>query len=347
VFERALRQAVDGNCIGYAFAVNRNGQLARSGAGGKSRRGSDGDVDQHPKKRMNIASVSKILTTVGALRVLEKFGIPLATPIASYLPSQWDLDPSMAQITFEQLLTHKSGLGTNNASTSYVNLRDTMEKGAAAKQPPTFPMPSPDDHYDNRHLALFRILLPYIYDGQNLQSSEALGDATMDVLTSTCYVSIMNSFVFGPCGIPNAKMKPDSNDEAKTLLYTFPATGAAGSDGGDWTKIGGGGGWVLSAYDLAKFLAYLGHSEVLLSSAVRTQMDTKRYGWRQVSGSSGATYLHHYGTIAWNGGKMRGSIIKFPGGIEAVLLVNSHLVNPAVNDHPSRVLVAAYEKAMA
>src|SRR5215207_11244279 len=70
-FEQNIKKAFAGEkATGYAYAINVDGQLKRSGKGGVAQRARDHvnendvnvPVEQSPTKRMNIASVTKKIT---------------------------------------------------------------------------------------------------------------------------------------------------------------------------------------------------------------------------------------------------------------------------------------------
>jgi CubicO group peptidase (beta-lactamase class C family) len=59
---------MNGNAVGFGYAIARNGQLKKSGGGGYARTPDDGDVPFTSKKRIEVMSVTKNLTALGLLR---------------------------------------------------------------------------------------------------------------------------------------------------------------------------------------------------------------------------------------------------------------------------------------
>jgi CubicO group peptidase (beta-lactamase class C family) len=59
--------------------------------------------------RTNVASVSKIVTTIGVLQSLARHHITLDSKIGPYLPQDWTRGNGVDDVTFHQLLTHSSG----------------------------------------------------------------------------------------------------------------------------------------------------------------------------------------------------------------------------------------------
>ena len=102
---------------------------------------------------------------------------------------------------------------------------------------------------------------------------------------------------------------------------------------GDWTKVGGGGGWYLSARELAQFLAYVRYSDKILTPATRKLMDENYLGWMapdewDLNYEHGA-YLGHRGDLRWNKDDpakrvgMTSLILNYPNGVQVAVLVNS------------------------
>lgn len=73
-----------------------------------------------PDRLTNVASVSKMLTTFAVLKSLSNHNISLDSSIFPYLYTDWQnvAGPSIHQITFRDLLTHRSGFPSNTAPTA-------------------------------------------------------------------------------------------------------------------------------------------------------------------------------------------------------------------------------------
>src|SRR3954451_7347574 len=119
--EAALQRVVDsGQLAGAATLVWRDGQALTACLGWR-------DIEAHlPVERgtiFRIASMTKPITSVAALMLVEEGRIALTDPIARYAPEfshmrvlrspdgpLSETDPAERPITFEDLLTHRSGL---------------------------------------------------------------------------------------------------------------------------------------------------------------------------------------------------------------------------------------------
>jgi CubicO group peptidase (beta-lactamase class C family) len=77
-----------------------------------------------PSTKIPVASVSKVVTALAAIRILAKHNISLDAGIGGHLPSDWHLNPHVASITFRQLLSHRSGIKDyGNNSQDYATLK--------------------------------------------------------------------------------------------------------------------------------------------------------------------------------------------------------------------------------
>jgi methyl acetate hydrolase len=118
-----LRNAVErGDVPGVvAMAANDDGPIYE-GAAGQREAGRDDPIT--PDTMMRIASMTKMVTTVAALRLVEQGKLDLDAPVATYRPEFADLQvlegfdgdtprlrPAAGQATVRQLMSHTSGLG--------------------------------------------------------------------------------------------------------------------------------------------------------------------------------------------------------------------------------------------
>jgi CubicO group peptidase (beta-lactamase class C family) len=110
----AIEDSMNGNAVGFGYALARNGQLKKYGGGGYARTPDDGNVAFTSKKRIEVMSVTKNLTAVGVLRLLDELDISVDEPIHPWLPDGWVRGLGFwgaSGVTFRHLLSHSSGLG--------------------------------------------------------------------------------------------------------------------------------------------------------------------------------------------------------------------------------------------
>jgi CubicO group peptidase (beta-lactamase class C family) len=228
-----------------------------------------------PTETIDVASVSKTFTAIGAIQSIFNHNLSINSPISPYIYSDWVQGPNIKTITFEDLLTHASGFPGNQvcggANTGYALLKSIIAAGVAAdhEQQPHV--------YSNCNFAMFRELL-FIMEGHSIFG---LPDGPVRALASAgFYVSYMNQHVFGPAGVQQVTCAPNPDAYFAMLAYPFPAGTAAGWDGGgDWTLACGGGGWNLSAGDMSLVLNVIARGGTLLTAAQQAAMSTNYLGW--------------------------------------------------------------------
>jgi CubicO group peptidase (beta-lactamase class C family) len=124
-FATNIYTALNGKVVGYA--INVGGWFPYYG--GWARTAAD-----PPKTRMggglrtNVASVSKVLTTIGVLQSLSKNKLTLDAKILPYLYRDWPKGPNIDTITFRELMTHRAGFRVNcgGARTTYAVLKSQI-----------------------------------------------------------------------------------------------------------------------------------------------------------------------------------------------------------------------------
>jgi CubicO group peptidase (beta-lactamase class C family) len=118
VLEAEFAERVRRNeAVGYVYIVARNGQIVHRGAAGSR---SLGGPPMSQDTLFRIASMTKPVTTVAVLRLVEQGKISLDDPVADYLPEIGAMQvrlpdgsnrPPARAITIRDLLTHLSGIG--------------------------------------------------------------------------------------------------------------------------------------------------------------------------------------------------------------------------------------------
>lgn len=365
LFEQNIRKALDGKAIGYAYAINLNGQLKKSGANGYAvlKRDVPNNVQlQDPKgiaqsatKRMNIASITKTITAVTVLKILQdglapnEQGLTVESKVAKFLPASWvpkanineiaQQSNGVSQLTFRELLSQFSGMNNNvGGNTSIASLHKWIAAGVTR--------PKSEYKYINANLGIFRVIIPMMMmqpaDRKKFSDLAATDEKSFDQQVSALYKKHVNDLVLKPMGIQNADCA--NPDPLQTRLYAFPDAGFPSTLTGDWTLSAGGGGWYLSAVELARFLAHVRYNDAILTPATRRLMDAGMLGWRAGSSPTGdyGLYRAHGGGLGYspalpkpNEGSlddikipvqsngMTGCIMNFPNGAQVSLLINS------------------------
>lgn len=301
---------------GYSFVINQNGKWAdtcSTGIAYMSRAGSFGPM--HPNQEINVASVTKALTSVAVQQLLKKNNLKITDNIGPWLPAYFFAVKAVRDLTFEELLTHTSGI--QQSSGSFETMKAVAKNGLDD--------PSKAKKYANMNFAIFRAMIPYLRN----KSAAALQESTMvpgntagfETWLSSQYIGYMQQFVFTPIGMGTANCIPSANT-AQAFNETVKIVGHTP---GDWTMGSGGGGYYLSTMEMARFLAYLSQTEVLLSKAQRTEMDEKFLGWDTWHSHmtvAGRSYGKD-GALQWGEPGLQTLIVKYPNKVELALSLNS------------------------
>lgn len=300
---------------GFSFVITQNGKWVDTCSGGYGYLVGDRVSPMRPELEINIASVTKSITGVAALQLLKKNNLKVTDSIGPWLPAYFKAIKAVRDITFKELLTHRSGILTD--ATSYEAMKLLAQNGLENPAKPAF--------YSNMNFALFRAMIPYLYNKSFAQQTEAamLPDSEgFENWMSQNYIAYMQKHVFTPIGIAEALCKPDGPsamafNEGPKLAYHQP---------GDWTHSSGGGGYYLSTMEMARFMAYLCHSETLLSKEQQAAMDKDLLGWDEDDSHMtiiGRSYGKG-GLLVWDGGRgIQTVVVKYPNKVELAVSVNS------------------------
>jgi CubicO group peptidase (beta-lactamase class C family) len=310
-FEAKLLNDIGILSVGFSYVISLDGQWQRKGGIGMAQTSADRNFGMTENTHMNIASISKFITTIAALRIIESDPqIDLDDAMGPYLPNDWNPTNDVQNITFRQLMSHKSGLHINvndgEDGQLYDNLKDVVQNT---------PVGSKTYDYVNINFAFFRILIPNMIGAGNLNN---------ELDYAIAYENYIQSQILNAIGISGANLLQDDLD---ALLYSFPDDNSSGADPGDWTLISGAGGWYMSAFQLAHFIAFVWHSEDLISEEMKNQMNNS------LLGLSESTDNGDYGLYQAKGGGLRyGSdpkkgldcmFMNYPNGVQVVVFLNS------------------------
>src|SRR6185503_987282 len=146
-FQSHLDNALKGKVVGYVSVV---GGLPQPVTWGSSRLPQDGSQPWTLDTPINVMSISKLITTIGVLQLMSKHNIQLTDKVAPHLPPDWSQGANIDLVTFQDLLTHRSGFRDGpSADTSYAKLKQQIAGGVTAAN---HGKPS----YNNLNFALFR-----------------------------------------------------------------------------------------------------------------------------------------------------------------------------------------------
>lgn len=267
-FGQDLHQALSGSVQGYTMRLRRNGQNIYTLQWNWARRPGEGQRGWNPDRRMNIASVSKFITAVAMVDLLDRRNIDPDTPIAQWLPSYWTLGANVDDITFAMLMTHSSGLA-NSGSTDFPTMRQLVAGGVTPNLPTSF-------NYENTNFGLQRILIATLggYVNRNLNlGSVGLNDSFWNAATTAAYQDYVEKNVFAPAGVTNAGFDKTANT---AIAYAF--NGGSGWNSGDLSWRAGSGGWHLSVDEILDIAGTFRYTGKIVSTGEATSAIANRYG---------------------------------------------------------------------
>jgi len=311
--------------VGFSYALARDAVLQVSGAGGFARAPWESEASgatMTPDTRMTIASVSKPVTAVAIMRLLEEHPVglddpfyPLVSAKFNGLSTSGDLTlytipgPGVGAVTIRHLLTHTSGLKPGLGCGQLPLLL-----GLGAIHPP-----GTVHDYENSNYCLLREVIEQV--------------------SGVDYIAYVQQKVLQPMGILTMSCERDQTNPA---LY-YNTIGDPGFLWGDYVSSCSAYGWYASARHLTQFLVGV-RSHAAISAASTDQMFGECFdkpgpgeyclGWTKANGAVG-TYLSHSGDWIKNGcyneatgnnecpKGFNGTITRFPLGIDATLFVNT------------------------
>ena len=332
LFESNVIAETSGEAVGWALSITFNGQTYNGGhAEGEARTAADLPVTaQSPNKDMHVASVSKTLTTIVTLRVLQNLGLTPDEEVAPYLPSDWVLGDGVDDLTFRDFMTHHSGFAQQGiGGSSYSGLQTLIAEDVGQT----------NWDYSNANFGLLRVAVAGLLgiDPVDYPAEEP------DVITAAAFI-VEAQALYDSIGV---SVDCTSTDANPTIQYNFPDTGAAGFEEPDNSLRCGGYGWMINANELAGVMATLRYTQQLLSTDMREEMFDGFLGlmdpedWDMVTGAFGV-YQMHGGDWDHGAGHLNSCVVAFPIVVEAALLINS---NKGAIPYQCEVLRNAFDNA--
>lgn len=327
-FGHQLWETIKDQVAGYAVQARKNGRVIHYGQWNWARRPQNGGIGWGQDKKMHVASVSKLITAMAMVRLLQSRGISMDSSIAPHLPSYWRVGSRVNQITFRRLLTHRSGF--REKDTDFWSMRQAVAQGVSATN-------INKSAYRNMNFGLCRILIAIISGkvSRDLYDSNASPIATKptwydtwwDLFSVSAYETYVKNEVFKPAGVYGASLNPTRY--FGVLAYDYRGK-VSGWDSGNKRAVSGGAGWHLSLNDLLKVMhEYRRGGDIVSSSTASTALnagfgiDARRYTrggyWWEKGG------LWH--TISGNGTDRTEQCMAYflPDNTELAIFVNSQI----------------------
>lgn len=311
VLAAELEDAIDPTMAKWGFEVRR-GRTVIQRADGPGRTAADLPMtDFGVHDRFNPASVSKSITSVALLQLLDAKGISIDTPIWTYLPSHWAIPANNKTITFAEILNHTSGLRNDDAGGyKYANMKTLMEHEIALA----------DKVYDyaNVNTALARVLVASL-DGYTAWVADPDGSAAR-------FITYVNREIFAPLGIYDVAYK--ATGDAPTLFYPNPPGLANGTAYGDWSLQPGSAGAHVSLHELTVFAAAT-FKGLLLPSSKIAEIKTHELGFADYGTYADGTTCYGkagYFPGSWNDGAELSTVLIYcDNGVAAAVMINGEM----------------------
>ena len=360
---KALKASLDGHVIGYAYFVGRDPGFF-TGGGGKARTNADGGVAFTSATKVTVASVSKLVTAIAAVRLMDAKGVSLDAGIGAKLPANWTPGTYVRNLTYRQLLGQRSGIKDyGNVPQTYAALKafyDQTVNPAGNTPCPTGVNPNPLTNpinpnntnwcYSNYNFAIFRILMPKI-NGDPEDSSPDTRPTTL----AKQYTGLVQQNEFHEVGLTNVSCAPPT-DSAYAFAYLYPGS-KTGFDWGDNSLICGAAGWYLSVDDMAKVMSSLANNDGRILT--KTQFQTMKgsgLGFDKTQRSATSTYPEYEKNGGWTANcdvtnticqRISTSIAVFGPGVVGILFLNSDVSGgPESGKGAAGILEDAYYGAL-
>jgi hypothetical protein len=321
-FGQGLHAALKSSVAGYVMRLRQHGNTIYTLEWNWAKTPSDGGEGWQPGVRMHIASVSKMITAMAMTKVLNDKKMSYDTKIVDWLPKYWAKGPHIDQITFRDLMTHRSGFNTGKSDSDYGFMKANVAAGVTAHG--TY-------HYQNMNFGLCRILISTITGVIpttavfNIPLLSNFNDLVWDFTTINGYVNYVQNHVFAPAGVTGPSLDHPGPD---ALAYTFPV-GGNGWNSGNLASVSGGAGWHASVDDLLTVMGTFRRAGSIMTKAQAQTMLDSGFGIDLIQSTPLGTLYNKNGLWQDGGGHVEQSLAYFlPQDMELVVLANSPVGSP-------------------
>lgn len=308
-------------CHGYALRLLEPHGTGLTMQSGKARSVADGDQNWNPDVRMHVASVSKLVTAMAARKALADAGVPGRTAIYPFLPLYWHRGPNMDKVTFDMLLTHRSGFHSPVTDLAlFDDLKGQVARGALLG------VPLGRATYQNVNFGMFRILIPVLTGAIKVSLTAPSGleddhDRLWAALAVQGYQDYVQQHVFGPVHVSGASTASVPGD---ALAYQWPMP-AAGWDSGDLSATSATTGWHLTANELVRLLHAFTDGVIVPREDAWAMLEAG-WGIDNSHPTKAGSYFLKAGRWESSNNRLEQAVVGLlPGGLPFSLLMNSQL----------------------
>ncbi len=314
-FGEAFHAAIKDNVAGYALRIGKNGQTIYTLQWNWAQTPNDASLGWNPGRRMHIASVSKLITAMAMVDLLQAKNISYDAKIINYLPTHWQKGPNIDDITFRQLLTHRSGFSTGGSSSNYLFMKSQVAIGVS-------PSANGSYDYENMNFGLCRILLAVINGNisKNAMFPALINNVMWDVITTQAYMQYVEDKVFAPAGVSGPDLDKPNNP---ARAYPWPVSGG-GWNSGNLRSMTGGAAWHMSINELLAVMhTYRRTNKIVPMSKSQAALDAS-FGIDRITTTSAGKLYGKNGL--WRDGAQRteqSDVLFMPDGMDIAVFTNS------------------------
>jgi CubicO group peptidase (beta-lactamase class C family) len=322
-FGTALHAVFKDSVRGYAMQLRKDGQPVYTLIWDAARTPSQGNKGWTLDTKMHVASVSKLITAIVAVKMLDERGLSFDTKIGPYLPNYWSKGANSADITFRKLLTHTAGFVTPHGD--YGSFKGQIAAGVAA---------NPQGLYTNGAFSIVRVLNATMTGAVPASWEVPLADVgnykdqIWDMLTTDAFAAYADAKVFAPSGVSGVVTTKTSSS---ALAYSTK-TDAQGADSGDLATQLGGAGFRVSVNDILNVMHTFRRAGTIVSKTKAKQALDASLGIDVIEETPAGKIYFKNGWWGWN---QEGNFFHveqavaffLPEEMELVMLVNSNIGN--------------------
>ena len=298
---------------GVSIAITKNGKLVYVKSYGKMSNGDNTPVSNASLFR--IASISKPITAVGMMKLLEANKLTMETKVfgpGSILGSDYPTAPAgVHDITVRHLLHHTVGAWGNDGND------------------PMFKQPA----YTHSQLIKWALETYPATSGRGTHRYSNFGycilGRVIEKLSGRSYEQFIKDEVLAPCGITNMQIGGSTLAERKAGEVIYNAQSGQNAYLYNVPRMDAHGGWIGSATDLARFMirvdGFTSKPDILKPATITTMITPSVPSSNYASGW-GVNTANHW----WHTGALPGTASEFirsSGGFNWVVLCNSRSTN--------------------
>ncbi|MGI9055591.1 MAG: serine hydrolase, partial [Pyrinomonadaceae bacterium] len=281
-FAKRIKYIFDNQVLGYQAVLLKDGKIVAEVAGGEARRKIDGEQQMTVNTPSNIGSTAKFFAGTALLKLLSSPKGPInpsGRPFESWLdekvfydlPSIWkvNMHASWKQVTFRQLLQHKSGVRAMTTK----EREDFVAQGYQKRSPLIYflkPINEADRNvrdYENFNFTILTYLIPLIANPALRETLDAeikskklkVDDLYITQRLGNEFEKYMRANLFGKI-TPKINPSCDAPNEypKKNVIYAAAYKSMVDTSMGfEWSEreqngsCYAQGGWYISAHELA------------------------------------------------------------------------------------------------